>query len=42
MLDIPGGTVTLGQPRKDPYGNYQFGWDNEFEGHEVSVASCHE
>ena len=37
MLEIPGGTVTLGQPRKDPYGHHQFGWDNEFEGHEVSV-----
>ena len=21
MMEIPGGTVTLGQPRKDPYGN---------------------
>ncbi len=39
MLEIPGGTVTLGQPRKDRYGNTQFGWDNEFESHEVSVAS---
>jgi formylglycine-generating enzyme required for sulfatase activity len=37
MLEIPGGTVTLGQPRKDPYGHHQFGWDNEFESHEVSV-----
>ena len=43
MLEIPGGTVTLGQPRKDPYGHHQFGWDNEFESHEVSVACvCHE
>ena len=39
MIEIPGGTVTLGQPRKDRYGNNQFGWDNEFESHEVSVAS---
>ena len=39
MLEIPGGTVTLGQPRKDPSGRNQFGWDNEFESHEVSVAS---
>jgi formylglycine-generating enzyme required for sulfatase activity len=39
MREIPGGTVTLGQPRKHPPGNHQFGWDNEFEGHEVAVAS---
>jgi formylglycine-generating enzyme required for sulfatase activity len=39
MLEISGGTVTLGQPRKDFYGNTQFGWDNEFESHEVSVAA---
>src|SRR5215510_4304441 len=39
MLEIPGGTVTLGQPRKDASGKNQFGWDNEFESHEVSVAS---
>jgi iron(II)-dependent oxidoreductase len=39
MLEVPGGTVTLGQPRKDPYGHHQFGWDNEFEGHEVSVRA---
>jgi gamma-glutamyl hercynylcysteine S-oxide synthase len=39
MLEIPGGTVTLGQPRKDASGENQFGWDNEFESHEVSVAS---
>ena len=37
MLEIPGGTVTLGQPRKGPYGHDQFGWDNEFESREVSV-----
>ena len=37
MLEIPGGTVTLGQPHKDPNGHHQFGWDNEFESHEVSV-----
>jgi formylglycine-generating enzyme required for sulfatase activity len=39
MLEIPGGAVTLGQPRKDAYGKNPFGWDNEFESHEVSVAS---
>lgn len=39
MLEIPGGTVTLGQPREDAYGRNQFGWDNEFESHEVAVAS---
>jgi formylglycine-generating enzyme required for sulfatase activity len=39
MREIPGGTVTLGQPRKDASGKDQFGWDNEFESHEVAVAS---
>lgn len=39
MLEIPGGTVTLGQSREDAYGKKQFGWDNEFESHEVTVAS---
>lgn len=37
MMDIPGGTVTLGQPRAHPYGQHRFGWDNEFESHRVSV-----
>jgi formylglycine-generating enzyme required for sulfatase activity len=39
IVEIPGGTVTLGQPRKDAYGKDQYGWDNEFESHEVAVAS---
>lgn len=39
MREVPGGTVTLGQPRKDPFGGIQFGWDNEFESHEVAVGS---
>jgi len=38
-LEIPGGTVTLGQRREHPYGQSQFGWDNEFDGHEASVAT---
>ena len=43
VIEIPGGTVTLGQRRAQPYGQYQFGWDNEFDGHEVSVSCvCHE
>jgi gamma-glutamyl hercynylcysteine S-oxide synthase len=39
MIEIPGGTVTLGQSREHPSGNNQFGWDNEFESHEVSVKA---
>ena len=39
MMDIPGGTVTLGQPREQTYGRPQFGWDNEFESHEVPVSA---
>jgi formylglycine-generating enzyme required for sulfatase activity len=35
ILEIPGGTVTLGQRRA--HGRYQFGWDNEFDGHEVFI-----
>lgn len=38
-IEIPGGTVTLGQRRAAPYGHDQFGWDNEFDGHEVSVSA---
>jgi formylglycine-generating enzyme required for sulfatase activity len=39
MCEVPGGTVTLGQPHRDASGRNQFGWDNEFESHEVAVAS---
>lgn len=39
MVEISGGTVTLGQARKEPSGKNPFGWDNEFESHEVAVAS---
>ena len=38
VIEIPAGTVTLGQRRTPPYGRYQFGWDNEFDGHEVFVS----
>ena len=37
MIEIPGGIVTLGQPREHASRHHRFGWDNEFEGHEVSV-----
>ena len=39
VIEIPGGTVTLGQRRAQLDGQYQFGWDNEFDGHEVSVSA---
>ena len=39
VIEIPGGTVTLGKRRLHSYGQYQFGWDNEFDGHEVSVST---
>ncbi len=35
MLEIPAGSVTLGLSR----GTSGFGWDNEFEAHEVNVPS---
>jgi formylglycine-generating enzyme required for sulfatase activity len=38
MREIPGGRATLGQPREQTDGQNRFGWDNEFESHEVSVA----
>ena len=38
VIEISGGTVTLGQPRAKPNDHYRFGWDNEFDGHEVSVS----
>ncbi len=39
VIEIPGGKVTLGQRRAHPYSQYQFGWDNEFDAHEVSVSA---
>jgi formylglycine-generating enzyme required for sulfatase activity len=39
VIEIPGGRVTLGQHRAQPNGQYQFGWDNEFDGHKVSVSA---
>lgn len=39
MLEIPGGTVTLGLPREHHSGEDLFGWDNEFDSHEVSVPA---
>jgi len=37
MVEISAGRVTLGQLREHPAGPYAFGWDNEFDGHEVFV-----
>src|SRR5207244_7369182 len=37
--EIPGGKVTLGQRRPHLDDKYQFGWDNEFDGHEASVSA---
>jgi formylglycine-generating enzyme required for sulfatase activity len=34
LVEIPAGSATLGRPRGDG-----FGWDNEFERHQVSVAA---
>ncbi len=42
MIEIPGGTATLGQPRQDGFGpsaNGAFGWDNEFDAHTVPVPA---
>jgi len=39
VIDIPSGTATLGRPREDCHGRDQFGWDNEFDGHEVRVPA---
>jgi len=38
VVEIPAGTATLGQPRR--FGEpHQFGWDNEFNGHEIGVPA---
>jgi len=34
-IEIPGGSITLGLPRN----GHQFGWDNEFEEHTVTVPA---
>ncbi len=39
MVEIPGGTSTLGRLRNYHTGLSHFGWDNEFDGHEVSVPA---
>ena len=39
VIDIPAGMTTLGQRRGQHAGPYTFGWDNEFDGHEVSVSA---
>ena len=39
LIEISGGEVTLGQRQAHLDGQYQFGWDNEFDGHEVSVSA---
>lgn len=42
MIEIPEGTVTLGQPRHDGFGpsaDGAFGWDNEFDAHQVHVPA---
>ena len=38
-LKFPPEQSTLGRRREHPHGQYQFGWDNEFDGHEVSVSA---
>jgi gamma-glutamyl hercynylcysteine S-oxide synthase len=38
-IEIPAGTVTLGRSRCSPDEPYQFGWDNEFDGHQVRVPA---
>lgn len=38
FIEIPAGTATLGQQRRSDEG-YQFGWDNEFDGHAVRVPA---
>ncbi len=39
VVEIPGGMATLGRPREHRNGDYPFGWDNEFDGHEVFVPA---
>ncbi|MGQ0696312.1 MAG: SUMF1/EgtB/PvdO family nonheme iron enzyme [Nitrospiraceae bacterium] len=39
IIEISGGTATLGQSREHFSDQYQFGWDNEFDGHQVSVPA---
>ena len=39
VIEIPAGTVTLGRSRCSPEDPNQFGWDNEFDGHQVQVPT---
>ncbi len=38
-VEIPGGSATMGQPRAGGGNGYEFGWDNEFDGHQVCVPA---
>ncbi|HET6674024.1 MAG TPA: SUMF1/EgtB/PvdO family nonheme iron enzyme [Nitrospiraceae bacterium] len=39
FVEIPAGPATMGQPRASGGNGYQFGWDNEFDGHQVFVPA---
>lgn len=39
FIEVSAGTATLGQQRNGFEGSYQFGWDNEFDGHQVFVPA---
>ena len=38
-IEVPAGTATLGRTRRSLEDPNQFGWDNEFDGHQVSVPA---
>lgn len=39
MIEVPAGTVTMGQSREQADSHDVFGWDNEFDSHAVSVEA---
>jgi gamma-glutamyl hercynylcysteine S-oxide synthase len=39
FIEVPQGTATLGRPRHSETSFRSFGWDNEFEGYQISVPA---
>lgn len=39
FIEIPGGQATMGQQRSGNDDGFRFGWDNEFDGHQIFVPA---
>jgi iron(II)-dependent oxidoreductase len=39
FVEVPGGVATMGQQRNGSDNAFRFGWDNEFDGHQIFVPT---